>query len=63
MQRAFEVGKRLATWASRDWNKKGTGGVITCKDGTQAIMRNGSWVDANNPYVKLDLNYYPELTK
>jgi hypothetical protein len=35
--------------------------VKQLKDGTLAIQKFGLWYDANNPDVKLDLAYYPEL--
>lgn len=64
MQKVFDVGKRLATWnlnAEKFNTGKSSGGVVTLKDGSRAIMRGGKWVDADNPYVTMDLNYYPEL--
>ena len=30
-------------------------------DGTKVVKRFGSWVDAENPNVRLDYSYYPEL--
>jgi len=38
---------------------KMTSGIL--HDGTRVIKRFGEWKDANNPEVKLDYNYYPEL--
>ena len=32
-------------------------------DGTKVVKKFGVWVDANNPDVKLDYSYYPELAK
>lgn len=38
-------------------------GARKLHDGTEAIMFNGRWVDADNRSVAIDLSYYPELTK
>ena len=71
------VGKnKMKDWkaAIRTWEKNqstfnqkpksgGNGGIRICNDGTKAIMRGGVWVDPDNPFTKIDLNYYPELTK
>ena len=38
-------------------------GARKLHDGTEAIMLNGKWVDAQNVSVAIDLSYYPELTK
>jgi len=32
-------------------------------DGTPVARRFGTWVDANNPDVKIDFKYYPEVAK
>lgn len=40
--------------------KKKTSEVVL-HDGSKAVQRSGTWFDARNPYVKIDLNYYPEL--
>jgi len=32
-------------------------------DGTRVVKKFGSWVDAANPDVKLDPNYYPEIAR
>ena len=32
-------------------------------DGTKVVKKFGIWVDANNPDVKLDYSYYPELAR
>jgi len=32
-------------------------------DGTKVIKKYGEWVDANNPDVRLDRNYYPEIAR
>lgn len=37
------------------------GDVIQLKDGTQAVMRFGVWVDLNNTNIKIDRNHYKEL--
>lgn len=37
------------------------GYVYTLHDGTKAIKKFGTWVDANNPSIKIDLTYYTEL--
>ena len=45
------------------WAGEKTKSVRTLHDKTKAIMKNGFWVDANNPEVRMDLHYYPELAK
>jgi hypothetical protein len=30
-------------------------------DGTRVIKKYGNWADADNPEVRLDMSYYPEL--
>lgn len=42
--------------------KKETG-IVDLHDGTKAIMFMGNWVDARDKNIKIDLSYYPELTK
>lgn len=37
------------------------GETVTLHDGSQAVRRFGEWYDTNNPTVKIDLGYYPEL--
>jgi hypothetical protein len=32
-------------------------------DGTKVIKKFGQWVDAQNPELRFDLVYYPELAK
>lgn len=32
-------------------------------DGTKVIKKFGVWIDANNPEIKLDYKFYPELAK
>jgi len=64
MQQVFDVPKRLATWAGREWNSdKKQAGVVVLHDGTQAVMRGGRWVDVRDPTVVIDVGYYPELSK
>ncbi len=62
MQKVFDPGRRLATWAKRQ-KSFGSSGVRELHDGTKAKFLNGRWVDASDINVKIDLNYYPELTK
>lgn len=37
--------------------------IITLKDGTRAKNYFGTWVDAENTNVKINVSYYPELQK
>lgn len=37
------------------------GTIVELNDGTQAVRRFGVWMDADNPNVKINLSYYPEL--
>lgn len=66
----WKVGKKpmkdwhsaVATWEKREPKKKNSLERIL-HDGTKAINKFGTWVDANNPNVQINLSYYPELTK
>lgn len=42
---------------------RGETGRIKLHDGGEAVYKFGDYYDANNPNVKIDLSYYPELTK
>lgn len=52
----------VSTWEKREPKKKSSLERIL-HDGTKAINKFGTWVDADNPNVHINLNYYPELTK
>ncbi len=43
------------------YKKIATHGIL--HDGTKVIKRFGEWVSAKAPEVKLDRNFYPEITK
>jgi len=59
----------LANWKQKEQQRPPDGGqgprsgARRLHDGTEAVMSNGRWVDANNRGVAIDLSYYPELTK
>lgn len=52
----------ISTWEKREPKKKNSL-ERTLKDGTRVINKFGTWVDADNPNVHINLSYYPELTK
>lgn len=52
----------ISTWEKREPKKKGSNERVL-KDGTRVINKFGTWVDADNPNVQINLSYYPELTK
>ncbi len=70
--KGWMVGKnKMKDWQAcvRTWEKseikntpKNQFGEITLYDGSKAVQKFGVWVDANNPNVKINLQYYPELT-
>lgn len=45
-------------WAGEKPNNR-----IELHDGGYAILKNGQWILENDESIKLDLQYYPELTK
>lgn len=55
----FEIQKKQES-PSRN---RGETGRIKLHDGSYAIYKFGDYYDANNPTTKIDLAYYPELTK
>jgi len=63
------IGKnKMKNWqaAVRTWekNNKKAGevrGEMTLHDGTKAINKFGTWVDARRPEIKINIAYYPEL--
>jgi hypothetical protein len=63
MQRVFDVPKRLATWAGKTWNKPKESNIIVLHDGSRAIKKFDTWVDADNNSIKINTSYYPELRK
>lgn len=52
----------ISTWEKREPKKKNSLERILY-DGTKAINKFGTWVDADNHNVHINLSYYPELTK
>lgn len=64
-QDTFEISRRLKKWKSNHekWGKenKSNNGIKILRDGSKAKKIFGVWYDADNPGVKIDLSYYPEL--